>query len=182
MVVCLLLLWKRSRCVHCVVMRIGTTSSEIFGICLSILYHAFYRKSIVRSAKESIPELCKMMEAIRGIIVTKVTFDNVCTHPKAYAWVRSAARRWMGRTAKPPAGMGLPVGRLADPFVFSACRLFAYGIGRQPFAGVRALSFTAAAYPAGICPSTTGRLPLPPPVCRSRSRCRRRLRPLDPCR
>ena len=118
MVVCLLLLWKRSRCVHCVVMRIGTTSSEIFGICLSILYHAFYRKSIVRSAKESIPELCKMMEAIRGIIVTKVTFDNVCTHPEAYAWVRSAARRWMGRTAKPPGRNGTSRREACGSFCF----------------------------------------------------------------
>ena len=56
-VVCLLLLWKRSRCVHCVVMRIGTTSSEIFGICLSILYHAFCRKSIVGFAKEYVHKL-----------------------------------------------------------------------------------------------------------------------------
>ena len=163
-------------------MCVNRCASEIFGICLSILYHAFCCKSIVRSAKESISELCKMMEAIRGIIITKVTFDNVCTHPEAYAWVRSAARRWMGEQQSPPAGMGLPVGRLADPSVFSACRLFAYGIGRQPFAGVRALSFTAAAYPAGTGPSTTDRLLRPPRGCRSRSRCRRRLRPLDPCR
>lgn len=163
-------------------MCVNRCASEISGICLFILYHAFCRKSIVGFAKEYVRELCKMMGLIRGVMVTKVTFDNVCTHPEAYAWVRSAARRWMGRTAKPPAGMGLPVGRLADFFVFSACRLFAYGIGRQPFAGVRALSFTAAAYPAGICPSTTGRLPLPPRGCRSQLRCRRRLRPLDPCR
>lgn len=163
-------------------MCVNRCASEISGICLSILYHSRCRKSIVGFAKEYVRELCKMMVLIRGIIVAKVTFDNVCTYPEAYAWVRSAARRWMGEQQSPPAGMGLPVGRLADPSVFSACRLSTYGIGRQPFAGVRALSFTAAAYPAGICPSTTGRLPLPPPVCRSRSRCRRRLRPLDPCR
>ena len=163
-------------------MCVNRCASEISGICLSILYHAFCCKSIVGFAKEYVRELCKMMGLIRGVMVAKVTFDNVCTHPEAYAWVRSAARRWMGRTAKPPGRNGTSRREACGSFCFSACRLFAYGIGRQPFAGVRALSFTAAAYPAGICPSTTGRLPLPPPVCRSQLRCRRRLRPLDPCR
>ena len=111
-VVCLLLLWKRSRCEHCVVMRIGTTSSEIFGICLSILYHAFCRKSIVGSAKEYVRELCKMMGLIRGVMVAKVTFDNVCTHPEAYAWVRSAARRWMGEQQSPRQEWDFPSGGL----------------------------------------------------------------------
>ena len=163
-------------------MCVNRCASEISCICLSILYHAFCCKSIVGSAKEYVRELCKMMGLIRGVIVTKVTFDNVCTHPEAYAWVRSAARRWMGRTAKPPGRNGTSRRVACGSFCFSACRLSTYGIGRQPFAGVRALSFTAAAYPAGICPSTTGRLPLPPRGCRSQLRCRRRLRPLDPCR
>ena len=64
-VVCLLLLWKRSRCVHCVVMRIDTTSSEISGICLSILYHAFCRKSIVGIAKEYVYKLYTMLKRLR---------------------------------------------------------------------------------------------------------------------
>ena len=99
-------------------MCVNRCASKISGICLSILYHSRCRKSIVGFAKEYVCDLCKMMGLIRGIIVTEVTFDNVCTHPEAYAWVHSAARRWMGEQQSPPAGMGLPVGRLADPSVF----------------------------------------------------------------
>ena len=87
-----------------------------------------------------------------------------------------------GENSKAPGRNGTSRREACGSFCFSACRLSTYGIGRQPFAGVRALSFTAAAFPAGTGPSTTGRLPLPPRGCRSRSRCRRHRRPRDPCR
>ena len=87
-------------------MCVNRCAAELSGICLPILYHSRCRKSIVGSAKEYVRELCKMMRLIRSVMVTKVTFDNVCTHPKTYAWMRSAARRWMGRTAKPPGRNG----------------------------------------------------------------------------
>ena len=91
-VVCLLLLWKRSRCVHCVVMRIDTTSSEISGICLSILYHVFAASQLSDLPKNTFINCihCRNDYANRA---EHVIAGRICTCKQAYALPRQRGTR-----------------------------------------------------------------------------------------
>lgn len=89
---CLLLLWKRSRCEHCVVMRIDTTSSEISGICLSILYHVFAASQLLELPKNMFIN-CIHCRNDYANSAEHVIAGRICTCKQAYALPRQRGTR-----------------------------------------------------------------------------------------
>ena len=99
-------------------MCVNRCASEISGICLSILYHSRCRKSIVGSAKESIPELCEMTKSNSQYNSYKSHFRQCKCPSESICMGAFCGAEMDGRTAKPPGRNGTSRREACGSFCF----------------------------------------------------------------